>query len=228
MVPPRPAAGRQPGAARGGRRRPGAAAVRARPRALGPGRAVPPRLPRRVAARARRPAPAAADPGCQVVRGDPVRRVVLAAKQVGAERVHVAADFGPYGAPPRRDGRARRSPTPASSWSAPGRRTPSRRAGSATARATPTRSSRRSAGPGPSTAGAARSTRPRRLGWLELDEDTTDIPDPALPDGLELPEAGEAAARRRWAEFLAGVGDYDDDRDEPGVDGTSRMSVHLK
>ncbi len=33
----------------------------------------------------------------QVVRGDPVRRVVLAAKAVGAERVHVAADYGPYG-----------------------------------------------------------------------------------------------------------------------------------
>ncbi len=32
-----------------------------------------------------------------VVRGDPVRRVVLAAREVGASRVHVAADFGPYG-----------------------------------------------------------------------------------------------------------------------------------
>ena len=32
-----------------------------------------------------------------VVRGDPVRRVVLAAREVGADRVHVAADFGPYG-----------------------------------------------------------------------------------------------------------------------------------
>ena len=32
-----------------------------------------------------------------VVRGDPVRRVVLAAREVGAERVHVAADTGPYG-----------------------------------------------------------------------------------------------------------------------------------
>src|SRR3954462_12400231 len=28
-----------------------------------------------------------------VVRGDPVRRVLLAAQAVGAERVHVAADF---------------------------------------------------------------------------------------------------------------------------------------
>src|SRR4051794_31416569 len=35
--------------------------------------------------------------GLSVVRGDPVRRVVLAAKEVGAERVHVAADYGPYG-----------------------------------------------------------------------------------------------------------------------------------
>src|SRR5690349_25123228 len=35
--------------------------------------------------------------GLSVVRGDPVRRVVLAARAVGATRVHVAADFGPYG-----------------------------------------------------------------------------------------------------------------------------------
>src|SRR3954462_8421449 len=32
-----------------------------------------------------------------VVRGDPVRRVVLAAREGGAERGHVAADYGPYG-----------------------------------------------------------------------------------------------------------------------------------
>src|SRR3954447_14491494 len=32
-----------------------------------------------------------------VVRGDPTQRVVLAAKAVGADRVHIAADFGPYG-----------------------------------------------------------------------------------------------------------------------------------
>ena len=49
-----------------------------------------------------------------------------------------------------------------------------------------------------------------------------------MPAGLELPEAGEAAARRRWAEFLPDVGDYDDLRNDPGRDATSRMSVHLK
>src|SRR6478735_1151495 len=35
--------------------------------------------------------------GLSVVRGNPVRQVVLAAQQVGASRVHVAADYGPYG-----------------------------------------------------------------------------------------------------------------------------------
>ena len=32
-----------------------------------------------------------------VVRGNPVRQVVLAARAVGASRVHLAADYGPYG-----------------------------------------------------------------------------------------------------------------------------------
>jgi deoxyribodipyrimidine photo-lyase len=69
---------------------------------------------------------------------------------------------------------------------------------------------------------------PHGISWLGLAE-TTAVPDPGLPDGIELPEAGEAAARRRWRDFLEDrVGDYAGDRDRPGVDGTSRMSVHLK
>ena len=37
------------------------------------------------------------DASLAVVEGDPVRRVVEAAREVGATRVHVAADYGPYG-----------------------------------------------------------------------------------------------------------------------------------
>ncbi|MFN8070655.1 MAG: deoxyribodipyrimidine photo-lyase [Mycobacterium sp.] len=45
---------------------------------------------------------------------------------------------------------------------------------------------------------------------------------------LDLP-AGEAAARQRWAEFLAeGLSAYATDRDRPDRPGTSRMSAHLK
>jgi deoxyribodipyrimidine photo-lyase len=64
--------------------------------------------------------------------------------------------------------------------------------------------------------------------WLALD-DTVDLPSPTLPDGLELPEAGEAAARRRWQAYVDGpLADYDGDRDRPDLDATSHMSVHLK
>jgi deoxyribodipyrimidine photo-lyase len=69
--------------------------------------------------------------------------------------------------------------------------------------------------------------RPRSPDWLGLD-DTTDIPDPDLPTDLELPEAGEAAALRQWRDFLDRVADYDEDRERPGIDGSSRMSPHLK
>ncbi|MBJ7358939.1 MAG: deoxyribodipyrimidine photo-lyase [Nocardioides sp.] len=162
-----------------------------------------------------------------VVRGDPVRRVVLTARAVGAERVHVAADFGPYGA--RRDDAVEEALADAgiglvrtgSPYAvAPGRV----RSGSGEPYKVFTPFSKAWSDHGwrdpvdPPSDGS----------WLELDEDTAEIPEPAVPDGLQLPEAGEAAALRRWREFLPGVGDYGDVRDDPGRDGTSRMSVHLK
>ncbi|GGB24386.1 MULTISPECIES: cryptochrome/photolyase family protein [Flexivirga] len=46
---------------------------------------------------------------------------------------------------------------------------------------------------------------------------------------VPLPDAGEDAARARWAEFLHdSIGLYDEDRDRPDLDGTSRLSPHLK
>jgi deoxyribodipyrimidine photo-lyase len=51
----------------------------------------------------------------------------------------------------------------------------------------------------------------------------------AAGDGPELPPAGEDAAQRRLARFLDGpVADYAKARDLPGVDGTSRLSHHLR
>jgi deoxyribodipyrimidine photo-lyase len=43
-----------------------------------------------------------------------------------------------------------------------------------------------------------------------------------------LPSAGEAPARRRLARFLEGAARYEELRDEPAVDGTSRLSPHLR
>ena len=162
-----------------------------------------------------------------VVRGDPVRRVVLAAREVGATRVHVAADYGPYGH--RRDREVEQALADAgvelvrtgSPYAvAPGRVTNG--SGDPYKVFTPFSKAWADHGwRGPADA-------PTGVSWLRLAE-TTDIPDPTLPEGITLPEAGEAAARRRWQEFLEDrVTGYAGDRDRPGVDGTSRMSVHLK
>ncbi len=167
------------------------------------------------------------DARLSVVRGDPVRRVLLAAREVGADRVHLAADHGPYGR--ARDEHVEQALGEAGIELV--------RTGSAYA-----------VGPGRVTNGQGEPYKvytpfskawldhgwrapvgpPTGAGWLALDE-TTDIPEPDLPAGLELPQAGEDAATRRWAEFLdEGVADYDEARNLPGVDGSSRMSVHLK
>ena len=181
-----------------------APAVRARPGTLGPGRAVPPRVPRRArcvrsmasSGSGRRgsawsaatryagwssPRRRSAPSGCTSPPTTAPTAAARSGRRAGARRRRHRA--GPHGLAVRRrsrpgDQRLRRA--------VQGLHAVQR-------------------GLGRTTAGAARSTRPPDASWLELDEDTTDIPDPALPGGLELPEAGESAARRRWEEFLERV-----------------------
>jgi deoxyribodipyrimidine photo-lyase len=162
-----------------------------------------------------------------VRRGDPATEVARAARAVGAPRVHVAADFGPYG-------RQRDQEVEAALAE---RGVELVRTGSAYAVA-PGRVLNQSGKPFSVYTPFARAwaehgwrapvEAPRDARWLEADG-AVDLPQPRTLAGIELPEAGEAAAHRRWREFLdEGVAAYDDDRDRPGVDGTSRMSVHLK
>ena len=165
--------------------------------------------------------------GLSVVRGDPVRQVVLAAREVGATRVHIAADYGPYGR--RRDEEVEQALAEHD--------IELRRPGSPYAVA-----------PGRVVSGSGKPYQvytpfakawmqhgwrdpvdpPTGAHWLAL-EHTVDIPEPRLPDGLELPAAGEASARERWEAFRDGdLDDYDPGRNRPDLDVTSRMSVHLK
>ena len=165
--------------------------------------------------------------GLSVVRGDPVRQVVLAAKRVGASRVHVAADFGPYGH--RRDLDVEQALGDAGIELV--------RTGSPYAVA-PDRVRNGSGNPYKVFTPFARGwmeygwrdpvDAPTGAMWLSLDG-TVDLPDPSLPSGLELPEAGETAARKRWQAYVdEHLADYDDERDRPDLDTTSRMSRHLK
>ena len=164
--------------------------------------------------------------GLTIRTGDPVREVVRAAREVEADRVHVAADFGPYGR--ARDERVEaalaehdielvRTGSPYAV--APGLVTKADgtpyRVFTPFHRAWVERGWRPPAGDlGP-------------VGWLVARSDG--IPEEALPDGMTLPTAGEAAATRRWRDYRQERLDaYDRHRDRPDLDATSHMSVHLK
>ena len=73
---------------------------------------------------------------------------------------------------------------------------------------------------------------PRNVEWTSHDSDerAATMLDKALQEGPKtMPGAGEDAARRRWRSFFEGDVDvYDDMRDEPGADRTSRISPYLK
>jgi deoxyribodipyrimidine photo-lyase len=164
--------------------------------------------------------------GLHVAHGDPVREVVRVAREVGARSVHVSADHAPYGS--RRDDRVERAlaehdialvRTGSAYAVAPGRV----RKGDGGAYRVFTPFFRAWLQHG--WRGPADDVAPR---WLHPDG-SAPLPPTAVPDGLDLPAAGEDAARARWASWLGEhVDAYEDIRDLPGLDATSRMSVHLK
>ena len=169
-----------------------------------------------------------------VVRhGDPAQVVPALAAQVGATQVHVSADAGVYG--------RRRDAAVAAALADDGRRL--------VATGTPY-----AIGPGTLRSGAGTPFKvfsPFHRAWLAHgfpgpapSESAARAgtwaggiatgPMPAEPGraevgDLELPEAGEPAARERWRAFVEGpLAGYDEGRDRPGVQGTSAMSAHLK
>jgi len=163
-------------------------------------------------------------PGLVVRSGRPEVVVPGVVEAAGAGGVHVSADFGPYGA--ERDRRVEEAlgevplvRTGSPYAVAPGRLT----TGSGTPYQVFTPYLRAWLEHGwrsPADSDAARVT------WRGLPGEA--IPaDPRLGDTV-LPEAGEDAAQRAWAHFLDRRSTYDAERDQPAVEGTSRMSAYLK
>ncbi len=165
--------------------------------------------------------------GNLVVRsGDPTDVIASLAVEVDAASVHVAADFGPYG--------RRRDDAVAAAVSDAGVefvRTGSPYAvepGSVFTKSgthykvfTPfSRSWRDHGWPGP-------VNRPSSITWCPAhSEKIPDVPDLG---GTELPRAGEDAAHNRLDHFLRAKADeYDEARDHPADDATSRLSHDLK
>lgn len=168
-------------------------------------------------------------PGLSVLRGKPENVVPRVAKAVDAARVHVAADFGPYGR--RRDERVADSLAEADRelvrtgspyGVAPG--TLANKAGSPFQVFTPFHRTWTDHGvhdPAPAVRAGSAS-------WIAAD-DRADLPS-ADPDLVEL--AGERAARKHWKAWLArdaeGVSDYPKLHDVPGADATSHLSIALR
>ncbi len=168
-----------------------------------------------------------------IVHGRPENVIPRLATQVGADAVHLTADYGPYGR--ARDGRVEEAlrakkidlvATGSAYAIAPGRvRKPD---GTPYAVFTPyfrgwtAHGWRKPAGSG------------RQVSWLDplsagrkgiAPEQLTS----SIPNDLVLPDPGEAAAAKLWAQFLeAGVADYDDERNRPDHAGTSHLSPYLK
>jgi deoxyribodipyrimidine photo-lyase len=165
-----------------------------------------------------------------VTRGLPEKRIPLIANEISASSVHVSDDFAPFGQ--RRDERVRSAlgevalvATGSPYLVSPGR--VSKDDGTPYKVFTPFLRKWREAGwraPAPSGPDTARWLDPARLPTTAAMP--AEIPDPGA--ALDLP-AGEAAALRQWGDFVQdGLDRYAKDRNRPDLDGTSRMSAHLK
>jgi len=165
--------------------------------------------------------------GALVVRsGDPREVLPAVAEEVGADRVHIASDFGPYGS--RRDTGVQQRLAE--------RGVELRRLGSPYAVAPGTLVKAdgepfkvyspffRAWDQHGTHAPAARPVDPA---WLRLDGE--ELPEVELPEGFDLRPAGEATAQETWSAFRESrLDDYREHRNLLGVQGTSRMSTYLK
>ncbi len=157
--------------------------------------------------------------GRLVVRsGRPVDVVPAVVREAGAVSVHLAADYGPYGQ--RRDAavRSRLGEVPLVPCGSPYAVAPGRvrnQQGRLYQVFTPYHRAWADHGWRPP---AERAT---GVEWVELPSD-------GLPAYDEVAGAGERAARGRWTRYLDELAEYDDIRDQPDLDATSRISIPLK
>ncbi|CAB4910801.1 unannotated protein [freshwater metagenome] len=71
--------------------------------------------------------------------------------------------------------------------------------------------------------------RPKSIPTVDADTDSRNFPDWHLPEGAKLTPAGEEAALERFKLFQKnGLDNYDEARNLAALDGTSKMSAHLK
>lgn len=161
-------------------------------------------------------------PGLVVRHGRPEDVLPELAREISAGAVHISADFGPYGA--QRDEAVARAlgDVPLVATGSPYAVAPGRVAtGSGSPYKVFTPFYKAWAGHGWR---APAESDPADVEWVGAPSE--DLPDEPDLGEVELPEAGEAAALARWREFHGT--DYEDIRDRPDLDETSRLSTYLR
>jgi len=160
-----------------------------------------------------------------VMVGDQVEVLKDLAKRYNAAEVHVSAEFEPYGV--ARDARIEsagikliRTGSPYAV--APGRvRKPSD--------GTPYRVYTPFFNAWCGHGWRAPVSAPKEIGAATPSKQDRNFPDWPIPDGTQLTPAGERAAHIRWKFFKENILDnYDESRNFSGIDGTSKLSAHLK
>jgi len=164
-----------------------------------------------------------------ITRGRPEEQIPQIAAAIDAKSVHISADFSPFGIRRDKAVAATLSGTPLVATGSPYLVSPGRVTkddGSPYKVFTPFFRRWREVG-----WRAPAQCDPAAISWIDPGgvsafRARVDAPDPVV--ALDVP-GGEAEARRRWSEFLAGTIEYySTDRDRPDKPGTSRMSAHLK
>lgn len=162
-----------------------------------------------------------------ITRGQPHTQIPRIAKEIGASSVHMSEDFAPFGKGRDERVRAALHSVPLVATGSPYLVSPGRVTkpdGSPYKVFTPFLRHWRKIGwrePAKSNAKSARWLDPARLRIMQCE-----IPDPGASLGVAV---GEAAARKQWKSFVDnGVQSYAKDRNRPDLNGTSRMSAHLK
>ena len=152
--------------------------------------------------------------------GDPSKVIPELVKEVNADCVHIAADFGPYGSV--RDANVEK-----------GLNVPLVRTGSPYAVA-PGRVVKSDDTPYRVftpfyKAWATHGWRAPATGSLPIFAKAPSDPMPKVTSPVPLPTAGEDAAWKRWKQFKKNaLAQYDEARNRPDLDGTSLLSHHLK
>ena len=70
---------------------------------------------------------------------------------------------------------------------------------------------------------------PKKINAVKPSSTDRNFPDWPMPEGVQISAAGEKAALERWKFFQKkGLDNYDEARNMAGIDGTSKLSAHLK